>query len=346
MNITATYNRKWIRILAHIAFVAVCYTILLRMFAINNQPALVDHVYTGLFLATILPVVYFNLEFLIPRLGSQQTWLQYLVALLGAVALFVWLNVQLFEKWSAKLLPDFFFIAYYRWWDVLLFFIVFLAVTTLVKLSKSWFTVNEMQQRLLVMEKEKTGMELAALKAQVNPHFFFNTLNSIYSLSLHHDERLPAAILGLSDIMRYYLYESREDHVPLQKELQILRDYIELQRIRSGNQLDLRFNLAGEVTTQRIPPLMLVTFAENAFKHGAKGEAGATFIHMDLAVHGNDFSLRIANNKGQALQDPQGSKGVGLENVRRRLELLYPGRHRLNVSEDNDTFTIELHMTL
>src|SRR5262249_2491108 len=150
--------------------------------------------------------------------------------------------------------------------------------------SKSWFTVNDLQRQLLQSEKEKVQIELKALKAQINPHFFFNTLNGIYSMSLDKDERLPQTILQLSHLMRYFLYEVNEDIVSLEKELQILQDYIDLQKIRSANELQVIKKIEGEISKQLIAPLLLITFLENAFKHGAKGTTGPASIHLLLQV--------------------------------------------------------------
>ena len=190
-------------------------------------------------------------------------------------------------------------------------------------------------------------MELLALKAQVNPHFFFNTLNSIYSLSLDKDDRLPSTVLQLSGIMRYYLYESKDDHVSLEKEVKILKDYIELQRIRSSDKLEIKLNINGDLSHKKISPLLLITFVENAFKHGAKGESGSSFIHLDIATKENDLYFTVKNNKGTVDEiDLKEFNGIGLENVRRRLALLYPGKHQLTIKEAKDSFTVELNMNL
>ena len=222
----------------------------------------------------------------------------------------------------------------------------FVVLTTLIKLSKSWFVLKDLQQQLLGLEKERVDMELAALQAQVNPHFFFNTLNSIYSLSLNNDSRLPATVLQLSQIMRYYLYESKGEKVPLEKEIAILKDYIQLQRIRSNEKLDLQLEMEGGADGKQIAPLLLLTLTENAFKHGAKGEAGASYIYIKAVVNDDAFQFQISNNKGKADADLNDVKGLGLENLRRRLELLYPQKHELAIRETVSDFTVELKLQL
>jgi two-component system LytT family sensor kinase len=199
----------------------------------------------------------------------------------------------------------------------------------------------------LAIEKEKIQIELKALKAQINPHFFFNTLNGIYSMSLARDERLPATVLQLSQLMRYFLYESGADLVPLEKEWQVFQDYIALQKIRSTANLNLQQELDGEIGEQMIAPLLLVTFLENAFKHGAPAGKETSSIRIHMRLEQNDFNFRIENTKSPVDDVEQGIwKGMGLENVRRRLSLLYPGRHTLDINESNNQFVVNLHLQL
>jgi LytS/YehU family sensor histidine kinase len=255
--------------------------------------------------------------------------------------------MQLFDHWSVKLFPGFFFISYYTWWEIGLFFFIFICITTLLKLSKSWFVVNQLQRQLLETDKQRVQAELKALKAQINPHFFFNTLNSIYSMSLDKDERLPGTVLQLSDLMRYFLYESKEDFVPLVKEMQVLNDYIALQRIRSDEKLQVKTVIKGNMGQLKIAPLLLITFVENAFKHGAKGSTDHAFIHIELQAGQNAINFHVENNKG--VVDETGKdefRGLGLDNVKRRLELIYPQRHKLLIENKADSFIIQLQLQL
>lgn len=340
------YRQKWTRIIAHILFLAASYTVLLQILKSNVSVSMVDHVYTALFLITLLPVVYLNLEWLLPRFGKRETALVYGVVLLLLITFFSWINIRFFDDWSAWLLPRFYFISYYTWREVAGIFTIFIALTTLIKLSRSWFVLKDLQQQLLTSEKERVDMELAALQAQVNPHFFFNTLNSIYSLSLDNDSRLPATVLQLSEIMRYYLYESKGEKVPLQKEISILKDYIQLQRIRSNDKLDFQMTIEGGSDEKQVAPLLFLTLAENAFKHGAKGNPQDCYIHINMQIGENVLHFKISNNKGKAYVSPGEKKGLGLENVKRRLELLYAGKHQLTFREAATDFTVELKLDL
>ena len=340
-------NTKGFRIIQHLLFWSLCFLAFLHLFKTGNSPEKIDYIYTGLFQLTVIPAVYINLEWLLPYFNRTKKLWVYILGLITILIIFPYINYKFFQEWSVWLLPDYFFISYFSLTEVILFFSVYIILTSLLKLSRAWFTVNELSQQLLQSEKEKVQIELKSLRSQINPHFLFNTLNSIYSLSLDKDSRLPGTVLQLSDIMRYYLYESREDFVPLEKELQILNDYIQLQRIRSGALLDLDMEVSGEVKGKKIAPLLLLTFAENAFKHGAKGETGKSFIHLRITVTEDKFQFFLENNKGRIdTVEPDQFRGLGLENVRRRLTLLYPGKHQLWVNEARNSFSITLHIDL
>jgi sensor histidine kinase YesM len=345
-------KRRWFyhpffRLMQHLVFWVLSFVVFVQLFKTGVRAERIDLIYTALFHVTIVPVVYINLGWLLPRLANYRYWRWYLVGIILLVVLFSWLNYSFFQDWSKYLLPDYFFISYFTVWEVGLFFVVYLGITSLLKLSRSWFVVNDLQRRLLQMETEKVQIELKALKAQVNPHFFFNTLNGIYSLSLDKDERLPQTVLQLSHLMRYFLYESGEDLVPLEKEWQVLEDYIALQGIRSNEQLQLEKRVEGEIGDQRIAPLLLITFLENAFKHGAKGNTGRVHINLLLQVWPNKLRFEVRNTRGEVDEVVNtGYKGVGLENVRRRLELLYADKHVLQTRETGEDFIVTLELAV
>lgn len=341
------FQRPLPRLAQHLGFWVLSYFVFLQLFKTGNAPAKIDHIYTALFHVTLLPAVYLNLLFLFPRLANVRRWPVYLVAVMMLIVIFAWLNDQFFQDWSKNIFPDYFFISYFSWWEICTFYVVYLAITCLLKLSKSWFAISELQKQILAIEKEKVQIELKALKAQINPHFFFNTLNGIYSMSLARDERLPATVLQLSQLMRYFLYESGADLVPLEKEWQMFQDYIALQKIRSASNLNLQQEIEGDIRDQQMAPLLLVTFLENAYKHGAPVSSQHAFIHIKMQVQGTDFRFSITNTKGKVDDVEAGAwKGLGLENVRRRLSLLYPGKHLLEIQDNHDTFTVNLHLQL
>ena len=340
-------NHPVLRIFQHLAFWVFSFFVFLYIFKTGIKPEKVDYVYTLLFQLSLIPAVYINIELLLPKLGNRKRILFYLFSLAAIIIFFAWTNYNFFDNWSAKVFPDYFFISYFSFREIILFFVVYIIITLLLKLSKSWFLVSWLQKELLEKEKQKTEVELKALKAQINPHFFFNTLNSIYSMALDKDERLPGTVLQLSDLMRYFLYESKDNFVPLEKELAVADNYIALQKIRSGEQLSIEISKQGEVKGQKIAPLLLITFLENAFKHGAKGSSGNTFIKLDIKVEKNKLNFTVENNKGLIDEVNTGDhNGLGLENVKRQLELLYPGKHLLSIKDQLDRFIVALQLSL
>jgi two-component system, LytTR family, sensor kinase len=218
--------------------------------------------------------------------------------------------------------------------------VVFLFLSTVLKFTVDWF-LNERIQRDL--ENQRLSAELAFLKSQINPHFLFNSLNSIYSLAYQRSETTPEAILKLSEIMRYMLYECNDNKVDLAKELQYLHNYIDLQKIRFGSKAYIDFKVEGTVDHQQIVPLLLIAFIENAFKHGIANNQ-TTPIRLLIEVDDGHLHFYIQNKKHNNNRDASG--GIGLSNVKRRLDLLYPGKYNLEIHDEADVYTAELSLVL
>jgi len=218
--------------------------------------------------------------------------------------------------------------------------LIFLFLSAVLKFTIDWF-LNERVQRDL--ENQRLTAELAFLKSQINPHFLFNSLNSIYSLAYQRSETTPEAILKLSEIMRYMLYECNDNKVGLDKEFQYLHNYIDLQKIRFANKAYIDLKINGKVEGQQIVPLLLIAFIENAFKHGVANNA-LTPIRLAINVEGQHLHFYIQNRKHTNNRDPEG--GIGLNNVKRRLNLLYPRKYNLDITDGADTYTVELSLVL
>ncbi len=334
-----------VRILLHVVFWVLSYFILLQVFSLGKTPVQVDFLYDFLFHLFLLAAVYVNLYVLLPGVKRMTGWIFYGFQMLLLVSIITWLNLKFFNEWSAVIFPDFYFISYYSAKEVAQTILEYLIITTLLKFSKSWFTVNELQRRLLEAEKEKVQLELTSLKAQVNPHFFFNTLNGLYAMSFKNNPVLATSILQLSDLMRYFIYDATAETVPLEKEINMLQDYTSLMKMRADEGADIDFEIKGDPSGKHISPLLFISFLENAFKHGVKGARENTFIHTLIEIETARISFKISNNKGQA--DEPGFKikgGSGLENVKRRLELLYPLKHLLTIKEDENKFEVDLQL--
>jgi len=214
---------------------------------------------------------------------------------------------------------------------------------TAIKLVKYWYLKKTDNEKL---EKENLKAELQILKGQLHPHFLFNTLNSIYAMSLTSSEQTPGAILRLSQLLRYILTEGGDHTVALIKEIQILNDYITLERTRFGSRLEMTVNIGGNLDNHIIAPLLLLPFVENSFKYGANEMLEHAWISIDLQVENDILKFKLINGKADTPAENPNSFHIGLQNVKKRLALLYPNAHELRIMEDEDTFVVSLNLGL
>jgi len=216
----------------------------------------------------------------------------------------------------------------------------FIVVGSLLKFAIDWFD-NERIQRDL--EREKKDMELQFLKSQLNPHFLFNSLNNIYSLAYQKSDKTADAILKLSEIMRYMIYESNDRWVSLSKEIEYVQSFIELQKLRFKDGASVVLTLNGEIDDQQIVPLILISFVENAFKHGVANDPKDPIL-ISIIANKKILHFNVQNKKNNSNKDEMG--GVGLNNVERRLQLLYPDRYKLNIVNSTTHYTSELMLDI
>lgn len=210
-----------------------------------------------------------------------------------------------------------------------------------IVLFKHWI---KKQQEWMQAEKEKVTAELQLLKAQVHPHFLFNTLNNIYSFSLESSPKTPGLILKLSSLLSYMLYECKSDEVLLEKEIEVMRDYIALEKERYGNQIDISVNIEGDTKGKFITPLLLLPFLENAFKHGTSEQLEKPWLSMDITVKQDTLRCKIANSKNEFV--PLSQNGIGIQNVKKRLQFLYPEKHQLKIYDEGEFFVVSLLLQL
>ena len=216
-------------------------------------------------------------------------------------------------------------------------------VAAAIKLMKYWYVK---EQRNMQLQKENVESQLQLLKAQVHPHFLFNTLNNIYS---HTQNTAPVAarlVAGLSDMLRYILYESNQPLVTLQKELKMIQDYINLENIRYGNKLDLHIDIPEKSNDLYIAPLLLLPLIENSFKHGTSDMLEQPWISFQVALDENRMQVKLMNGKAGREAEKQSSSGIGIGNVEKRLALLYPGKHTFTITNDEDVFIINFTIEL
>jgi hypothetical protein len=200
-------------------------------------------------------------------------------------------------------------------------------------------------QRWRQLQNEKLETELSYLKAQINPHFLFNTLNSIYSLAIEKSDYTATAVVKLSGMMRYIISESNKHFVSLQKEINYIKDYIELQKFRLGGTVQINYLTEGNAEGLEIAPLLLITFVENAFKYGVNPEEYSD-IFIEIKIAENNLELTVSNNKVKHSLNKKESSGLGITNTKHRLEMLYPGRYTLDIQDGAKMFIVELKINL
>ncbi len=213
----------------------------------------------------------------------------------------------------------------------------------MLRYVKQWYVK---EQRSMELQKENTASQLKLLTAQVHPHFLFNTLNNIYSQTQTESPKGSKMILELSDMLRYILAEGNKTLVPLKKELTMIQDYINLEQIRYGNRLDLHLSIPTGTDHLQIAPLLLLPFVENCFKHGASRFLHSPWIRLKMEIDGRQFTMELMNGKETHQQTLQPGSGTGINNVRQRLAILYPGKHVLHISNEAEVFVVNLTLEL
>lgn len=212
-----------------------------------------------------------------------------------------------------------------------------------LKLIKYW---HQKEKRNVALMKEKTEAQIRLLTAQIHPHFLFNTLNNIYAETQHKAPQGSRMILELSEILRYLLGEGQKHEVPLYKELNLLRNYINLEKIRYGNNLELHLSMPKETGHLQIAPLILLPFVENCFKHGASKFLQAPWVNLEVTLDGRQLVFKLMNGKSEATQDAVARSGIGIANVKKRLELLYPNAYELKIEDQDNVYIVMLRMQL
>ena len=320
------------RILYHIGF----WLSFIMLFVYQNPGADYEEYLAWFSLMTIAAaIVYTNLYVLLPQFYFKKKYLIYL----GSLSLLILLG-SLLISWG---------ITFNNRFDRentliqnsinLLFFVI---ITSSAKFYREY---QRKQALLILAENEQLKTELKLLKAQVNPHFLFNTLSNLYGLILQNENDEAAAVtLKLSDLMRYLLQSSKRDKVPLSEEIKFIEDYLSLERIRLSQQADIQFKVVGLEGEMSIAPLVFIPLVENAFKHGLQSLSDQGFAHFTLAQQGNDIFFEATNSLGKHLN--RVPSGTGLDNLRKRLGLMYPNQHIFEMEKDQTQFKVSLQITL
>ncbi len=287
-------------------------------------------------------LIYFNLLILIPRFAQRQRIVTYMILLAIALGMYVllknahdvYLNGYVLSDDTRKSLFD---NSYYN----LSIAIFYLAFNIALYLSKSWYFQRELIRK---MEIEKLSTELEYLKAQINPHFVFNSINTIYFQIDKHNALARDSLSAFSDMLRYQLYECNGQEIVIEKELHYLRNYVELQRMRKDENYNIAFVEEGEIKGFTISPLLLIPFVENAFKH-VSHYPDKNEIRIEIQKDQHHFHFTVFNTK-ESKAVHNGFAGIGLKNVQRRLQLLYRDRHELKIDDRGESYEIKLSLKI
>lgn len=344
------------RILLHVAFWITVWLVTSFVYGYEKQPVLVA-LESNLLLLPVHMLYFYTLAYIIiPRFLLRRKYVQFFAILVLFVlvmpAITRTIDIFLVEPRIDFYLKSF---GYNNWekvqgsrWqrfsNVVFYlnaikganFIVWFGVA--IKFFKAWY-----QRHHAALEAE-----LNLLKAQIHPHFLFNTLNNLYALTLNNSPKSPEIVMGLSEILRYMLYECNVDRVPLKKDIAMLENFILLEKMRYEGRLDFNFSQEGDLTNHEIAPLLLLPLVENAFKHGVGEKVGQAWINIELALVQEVLKFKINNSKPEKTIKQTSEKvgNIGLENVKRRLELIYPGAYELKIFDEEEVFVVILKIDL
>lgn len=231
--------------------------------------------------------------------------------------------------------------------ELLVIYFITFALVTIVLSVKFMLERNKEKNEIIAIENQKREIELFALKNQIDSHFLFNTLNSIYGLSLKKSDLAPKAILLLSEILSYVIYETKKDFYPLSHEMQLINNYIELEKIRWGKEISIKFETDGNTENSFVAPLILFTFVENSFKHGVAKTLDNPWVSIRVSVGQDEMLFEIENSIPNQVANnlKLNSKGIGLENIKRRLSLLYQNMYYLSSKVNENSFYVRLTLT-
>ncbi|MBN1819107.1 MAG: histidine kinase [Prolixibacteraceae bacterium] len=294
--------------------------------------------------------VYINLYILIPKLFIRKNYIYYgfwLILLLASSSVLIQIlfiypfhyifSPEQFDSFDPSIYSRYFFVTF-----------LYVAITSVLKFIKEWFILQDLKFKYEQIERQKLEAELKTLKGQVHPHFLFNSLNNVYSLSLTNPEKVPDLILKLSDLLRHAIYESRENFIKLSKEIGFVENYLSLQKIRVSDKVKIEYIIKGTVPEKLIAPLLFEPFIDNAFKHGLSGNSGNEFVKVNFDFTKPDYlEFTIENSYEKLIENNTKYKGIGLENVKQRLSHLYnKDKYELKITDENNIYKVFLGLHL
>ena len=294
---------------------------------------------------SMLLICYFNYGILLPRFLRNKNLGRYLVEFIPIFIIYSFFVVLGKRFIISSFDPSINWIYSWRFTLNVSFSMFFLVLFVgLIRFVEDWFELEAHKSQL---ENEQLISELKFLKAQVNPHFLFNTLNNLYYLSLNNSPNTPELIAQLSQMMRYMLYDSNHPRVALSKEVDYIKNYIKLEKLRLNEDVPIDLVIEGNIENVTIAPMILIPFIENAFKHGISNSVKGSWIKIDISINGSTCLYQVSNSKVEENKKTITEKsGIGLNNVKRRLDLSYPDSYNMQVDENQNSYTVTLRLSL
>ena len=289
-------------------------------------------------------IAYLNYFYTWPRfLNSKNVWryvAEFSIPFALLITARVYLQRYLIDGYSRQ--AEYFYSSFFivQITAITLFIVLFVGM---LRFAVDWF---EFEARKKEIENERLIAELNFLKAQINPHFLFNTLNNLYYLAYTKSENTTEVIAKLSQMMRYMIYDSNHPRVLLSKEIEYMQSYISLERLRLNNQIPIQLKIEGNSENIWIAPLIFITFLENAFKHGVSNNNPAAWVNITILIKGNECIYTVKNSKAKVNGISVEKSGIGLQNVERRLALSYPDHYKIKIEDTPDVYFVQLDLTL
>lgn len=369
-------NKKVLIVFIHIA-VWSCFLLLPFIFQQHSKdspyPMVISNHFRAVLISSSIFLIFFyyiNTQLLISRLLFKRNWFWYIASVIAFFIAFLY-----FPEWASSIVPEpantpnwgMNLQSYHHFSDTIAgtppahpqhfglprhhfhffpgaywIFILVFTIGTCVSVIQQWLRLEDNKREI---EKEKLTTELLFLKSQINPHFFFNTLNNIYSLAVTGSEKTAPTILKLSSIMRYIISDAQLNLVPLEKEIQFTKHIIDLQLVRLTDKVKVDFTIDGSVEDKMIDPLLFIPFVENALKYGVSAKV-ETHIIFHLKISDKRVIFSSTNSIVKSENDMRETTGIGINNVKRRLALLYPDKHNLQIYDNGETFSVKLEITI
>jgi two-component system, LytTR family, sensor kinase len=346
------------RVAIHIAFWLI-WGVVEHLSSISNLPFL-NKMITSIFVLIQNVTIYYGFTyFAFPKLISKDWWLGvilvFVVYAIYSLESYAYYSIGLKSKFIIEKSFQYSYAQNYIKNGILgilrnqnFFFEIYMVISNsilpfLVKFSR---VVSQYYIKVEKISKEKAELEVDFLRAQINPHFFLNALNNIYSQIITKDEAAADSVILLSDLMKYILYNSNIAEIELEKEIRFLRSFVDLEKLKESRNVKIKFSEEGDFSDYRIAPLILVNYLENAFKHGGNSFEEIFLIDIEIRLKNETLYFKIENDYLEHENKSLKESGIGIENTRKRLELLYPKKHSLKVSKDNKKFLVEVEIQL